>query len=75
MEKSIIEKADMVLVVSNRMKQEYQSFKHPNIEVIPNGFDEEDFQETETQTTDPHFVITHTGLLTRKIPTYSGKFW
>ena len=65
MEKSIIEKADMVLVVSNRMKQEYQSFKHRSIEVIPNGFDEEDFQETETSDdTDPHFVITHTGLLT-----------
>jgi glycosyltransferase involved in cell wall biosynthesis len=67
MEKSIIEKADLILVVSDHMKQEYQSFKHRCIEVIPNGFDEEDFQETATSdSTDSHFVITHTGLLTTK---------
>jgi len=65
MEASIVEKADLVLVVSDRMKREYQSFKHRKIAVIPNGFDADDFQKTETSgNSDSHFVIAHTGLLT-----------
>ena len=51
MEKSIIEKADMVLVVSNRMKQEYQSFKHRSIEVILMDLMKRIFKKQKLQTT------------------------
>lgn len=65
LEKKIIAEADLVLVVSNRMQQEFVRHQHKQIAVIPNGYDEEDFTGESIQP-DDRFVITYTGLLTEK---------
>lgn len=65
LEKKTIAEADLVLVVSDHMQQAFNQYKHQQIAVVTNGFDDADFSAG-TVLPDERFVITHTGLLTEK---------
>ncbi len=65
LEKKVVQTADMVLVVSDFMKNEFENYVNRKIEVLPNGFDAADFPQTKVALEDK-FVITHTGLLTER---------
>ena len=62
MEKKVIETADSVVVVSNSMKEEYSLLKHNHIQVITNGFDEDDVNQVAVYL-DQSFSISHIGIL------------
>jgi glycosyltransferase involved in cell wall biosynthesis len=66
-EREVIEKADALLVTSSDTRRLFLA-KAPQVEsakikVLPNGFDEEDFQDPSAPPTDA-FVITYTGTIT-----------
>jgi len=65
LEKKTIAEADLVLVVSDHMQQAFSRYKHQQLAVVTNGFDDADFSAG-TVLPDERFVITHTGLLTEK---------
>ena len=63
-EREVVRTADVVMVVSPQMKWEFFPLEPKRIEVIPNGYDDSDFE------VDPilfagKFTICHTGLFTR----------
>lgn len=68
LERSVIAEADRVAVVSSQMKTEFsqgefETFKD-KVEIIPNGYDPEDFDSVEkAPDTEGKFVIAHTGLM------------
>lgn len=62
LEKKVVQTADEVLVVSNEMKQEYELLKPKKIDVISNGYDEDDNQKT-TIKPGNKFSISHIGTL------------
>lgn len=66
-EREVLEKADAVLVTSTDTKRLFLSksagINSNKIKVIPNGYDEEDFQEASAPPQDK-FSITYTGTLT-----------
>ena len=63
-EQTVVREADIVTVVSPQMRRDFLSLNPKRIEVIPNGYDETDF-EVEPITFDGKFTICHTGLFTR----------
>jgi len=63
LEKKIIQSADIVVVVSNGMKEELSRLQPKQIEVITNGFDEDDIP-TSKSNLDVKFSISHIGLFT-----------
>ncbi|GCD77830.1 glycosyl transferase family 1 [Thermaurantimonas aggregans] len=62
LENQVLWSADAVLVVSTDMKKEFEAKTTKPIHVITNGFDPEEFEETEVKT-DQKFVLTHVGTL------------
>ncbi len=68
LERSVIAEADRVTVVSSQMKTEYsqgefETFKD-KVEIIPNGYDPEDFDSVEkAPDAEGKFVVAHTGLM------------
>jgi glycosyltransferase involved in cell wall biosynthesis len=62
LERKIVRSADQVVVVSNDMKQEYELLKPRKIDVISNGYDEEDNQKG-IVLLDEKFTISHIGTL------------
>ncbi len=68
LERSVIAEADRVTVVSSQMKTEFsqgefETFKD-KVEIIPNGYDPEDFDSVEkAPDAEGKFVIAHTGLM------------
>lgn len=61
-EKKVVTGADVVLVVSNGMKDEFKALKPKNIQVIPNGYDDSDIQKVKVDL-DEKFTISHIGTL------------
>lgn len=60
LESSVLQQADKVLVVSEEMKRSFAaSQKH--IEVLPNGFDQSDFEELRTIARNKQFTIAYIG--------------
>ncbi len=72
MEKSVVQQADAVVVVTNVMKEEFLELNPKRIEVITNGFDHEDFKET-PEFLEENFTITYTGLFVKD--RNPGEFW
>ena len=69
LEKKVIQSADQVVVVSNDMKQEYELLKPRKIDVISNGYDEDDNHKANIQL-DKKFTVSHIGTLnTARNPT------
>ena len=62
LERKIVHTADQVIVVSNDMKLEYELLKPKKIDVISNGYDEEDDQNGIIQL-DEKFTVSHIGTL------------
>ena len=68
LERSVIAEADRVTVVSSQMKTEFsqgdfETFRD-KVEIIPNGYDPEDFDSVEkAPDAEGKFVIAHTGLM------------
>jgi glycosyltransferase involved in cell wall biosynthesis len=61
LEKKVLEKSDVVIVVGKTMKEEYLKF-NKNIYVITNGFDS-DITTNENVILDKRFSITHIGMM------------
>lgn len=62
LEAKIVQSCDQVIVVSNDMKLEYELLKPKKIDVISNGYDEEEDQNVVAQL-DNKFTISHIGTL------------
>jgi len=56
-----LSKADIVLTIGNQLKDELQELGAKNVEVIENGFDEEDFKNNDSNSLDSKFTIAHIG--------------
>lgn len=66
LERQVLETAHAVTVVSAGMKREFVTIVNRSYEVIPNGFDEEDFRLGFAPEPDTfHFTLAHIGSLTR----------
>ena len=63
-ERAVVHQADVVTVVSPQMKRDFLSLKPKQIEVIPNGYDQDDFRVAPI-IFHKKFTICHTGLFTR----------
>lgn len=67
LEQSVIDSADVVTVVSNKMKQDFAGRTSTPVEIITNGFDPDDFKpnpnkEEGTLEDKGKFTLTHTGI-------------
>ena len=67
LEQSVIDSADVVTVVSNKMKQDFAGRTSTPVEIITNGFDPDDFKLShdsckETLDDANKFTLTHTGI-------------
>lgn len=60
LEKSVLDNADAVVAVSPLVQEEFQAMTATHVELITNGYDEEDFDQVVEP--DGYFNITHTGL-------------
>ncbi|HOC37339.1 MAG TPA: glycosyltransferase family 4 protein [Tenuifilaceae bacterium] len=63
LESKVVKEANRVVVVSEQMKREFQQLAAKRIDVITNGFDEDD-TPTKLIPLDEKFSITHVGTLT-----------
>src|SRR5690606_37389031 len=66
MEKKVLDKADRIITVSPALKRLFSNKSEgisDKIEVIPNGFDHEDFQHKNLRNQDDNFIITYTGTI------------
>lgn len=72
LEKEVLTKADKVVTIGYTMTKEMKGLGAKNVETITNGFDEDDFPETEVEL-DSSFTISHIGTFSpsRNHP----KFW
>jgi len=61
MEKQVFDHADLITIVSDSWKTDLQSIGAKNVEVVPLGFDPEDFNVE--MKLDEQFTLTHLGLL------------
>ena len=64
MERAVLKKADRVVVIGRNMAKEFRRIAGVQAEVVPNGFDEEDFEGVEGRHTDT-FTILHVGAMNR----------
>ena len=66
LERKVLKNADQIITVSEDLKrifsQKFKSNIGAKIQVIPNGYDEEDFTQ-QVKTTEDRFVITYTGTI------------
>ncbi len=60
LEKKVLDDATVVVAVSPLVKEEFETMTSTRVELITNGYDENDFKAAPK--TDGHFNITHTGL-------------
>jgi glycosyltransferase involved in cell wall biosynthesis len=64
LEKKVLDTANLVIMVTPSIHEEFQSFDYRRKVMITNGFDEEDFHKTPAEIErDGYFKIYHTGLL------------
>ncbi len=64
MEKDVVQQADAVVVVTNVMREEFNELNPRKIEVITNGFDFADFEQS-PESLEEKFTITYTGLFVK----------
>ncbi len=64
MEREVLAHADVVVAVGKTMAQEFKSISGKNIEVITNGYDDDDVNRS-TVTLDSKFTIAHIGTLVK----------
>lgn len=65
LEKSVLKNADTIITISADIKKLFLSkVNNINCKIIPNGFDESDFQELNREKGD-HFIIAYTGVINK----------
>jgi len=64
LEKKVLEKADLIIVVSETMKEDFAEKGNKNVVVIPNGFDIDDFTDDPIKI-DSKFSMVYTGVLNK----------
>jgi glycosyltransferase involved in cell wall biosynthesis len=73
-EKKVLENADKVVVVSESIRRSFMQksklIKQENIVVIPNGFDEKDFENKIQIRNENKFIITYTGTIAESYSPY-----
>lgn len=62
LEKKVLQKADLVLTVSNRLAKNFMQLGAKKVEYITNGYDEDDYFERK-EVRPSKFVLSHVGLL------------
>ncbi len=62
LEQSVLDGADMVIAVSPPVQRDFASRTRTPVELITNGFDEDDFSGEVPERRDGKFTIVHTGL-------------
>lgn len=62
LEKSVLDDADMVVAVSPLVQRDFEAMTSTRVELITNGYDEDDFQTAEQASVSGPFTITHAGL-------------
>lgn len=71
-ERRVLENADRIVVVSRDMKRLFlgksSKIEPSRVNVLPNGFDESDFNQHSTETQQGEFSIVYTGTLTAAYP-------
>jgi len=60
LETEVVKNADFLTVVSNGLKEEFID-RNKNIEIIYNGFDEDDIPETQSLTKEQNFTLSYVG--------------
>lgn len=67
LEKSVVQEADSVVVVSPQMERDFEALSGRKINLVTNGFDNADFEKENESDTDAlakdKFCIVHTGLM------------
>jgi glycosyltransferase involved in cell wall biosynthesis len=61
LESRILKEADAVVVIGGQMKAEFETKRRGEVLVIPNGYDEEDFDTATDLKVDEHFSFVHAG--------------
>lgn len=73
-EKKVLENADKVVIVSESIRQSFiqksKRIKPENLIVIPNGYDEKDFENRKSAQSDKRFIITYTGTIAKSYSPY-----
>lgn len=65
LEKQVLEKANIVTVISPTMAEDFESIYHRKYEVITNGFDEEDVADNDGLIKDEKFSLAHIGTMVK----------
>ena len=63
LEKEVLNVADKIVVVSPTMKKEFEEITFKPISVITNGYDEDDFDNSD-HSPNPFFMLSHIGMMT-----------
>ena len=63
LEREVLDHADITLTVSENWRSSFEELGAKNVEVITNGFDQEDFTTTPDNYSNDKFVVGHFGLL------------
>ena len=64
LEREVLNKSDLVLTIGSHLKKELLSLGAHNVEVIENGYDQEDFINQQKNVLDNEFTIAHIGSFT-----------
>ena len=63
LEKNVLLKANLILTVSEKWKDDFKKLGANNVKVITNGYDDSDFTNYKSNTSKEKFVIGHYGLI------------
>ena len=63
LEKNVLFKANLILTVSEKWKDDFKKLGAKNVKVITNGYDDSDFTNYKSNTSKEKFVIGHYGLI------------
>lgn len=64
-ENEVLRIADEVVVVGRAMSEEFEKIREGNINIVTNGFDEDDFIGLDNIELDSKFTIVHTGMIAK----------
>ncbi len=62
LEQSVLDEADLVIAVSPPVARDFASKTATRVELVTNGYDEDDFSAALPERTDGRFTLVHTGL-------------
>lgn len=63
LEKSVVQECDYLTIVTKSWGKDFEPLKENRVIVIPNGFDQEDYQNVKDESPDTLFTINHFGVV------------